>query len=309
MSEMDLDTLRVFVTVAATGNMTRASTVLKVSQPAISKRLGDLEQQLGSVLFDRLPRGVRLTSGGNLLLPHAERILTLSDVAKQELSELAGLARGNLSAGASTTIGSYLIPNLFGSFHREHPGVRLTLEIANTAQIQAAVLENRVDLGLTEGFVSSDALEVEIVGHDEMVVIVAPGHPLLEAGPLPAAALTEAPVLMREAGSGTRDVIEAALQKRGLRLEPEMSLGSTEALKHAVAAGLGVAIVSRLAVALEIEVGKLMELPITDLHIHRSLHLLRLRGKHISPATEAFLALIRKQAAHQPGMSDSGYAR
>ena len=188
---MDQESLRFFVAVAAAGNMTHAASLLHVSQPAVSKRLNDLEAQLGSPLFDRLARGVRLTAAGELLLPHAERILAMSDAAQQELLELAGMRRGSLSVGASTTIGSYLIPDLFGRFHREHPSVQLALEIANTAQIQAAVLDDRVDLGLSEGFVSSDALEVEVVAQDEMVVIVAPGHPLLARDALHADHLRE----------------------------------------------------------------------------------------------------------------------
>ena len=202
--------------VAAAGNMTRAAAQLHISQPAVSKRLSDLEDQLGSPLFDRLARGVRLTAAGAVLLPHAERILAMSEAAQKELLELAGMRRGSLSVGASTTIGSYLIPDLFGRFHREHPSVQLALEIANTAQIQAAVLDDRVDLGLSEGFVSSDALEVEVVAHDEMVVIVAPGHPLLARGTLQPKDLAGVQLLMREVGSGTRDVVEAQHRSRNV---------------------------------------------------------------------------------------------
>lgn len=291
---MDLDALNIFVAVAAAGSMTRAAGALRLSQPAVSKRLGELEARVGAPLFDRLPRGVRLTAAGALLLPHAERLLALSEAAQRELNALADLSRGSLSVGASTTIGGYLVPILFGRFNRAHPGITLSLEIANTAQIQAAVLDERVDLGLSEGFVSSDALEVEVVAEDEMVAIVAPGHPLLAKDEVTTDDLQHVPVLMREAGSGTRDVIEAALRRRGTVLSPAMSLGSTEALKNAVAAGLGLAIVSRLTVGLELSTGRLLELPVAGLPIRRALHLLRLRGKHLSAAMEAFIALLQR---------------
>lgn len=305
---MDPDTLRVFVAVATTGNMTRAATSLRISQPAVSKRLLDLEEELGSPLFDRLPRGVRLTAAGSLLLPHAERILALSDIAKRELQELSGLSRGSLSVGASTTIGSYLVPQLFGLFHREHAGVALDLQIANTTQIQAAVLDDRVDMGLTEGFISSDALEVEAVAHDEMVLIVAPGHPLLSEKALDADALSDVPLLMREPGSGSRDIVEAALRRKGLTVAPVMSLGSTEALKNAVAARLGVAMVSRLAVSLELQMGRLYELPIADFTVRRALHLVRLRGKQPSTACRAFIELLREHADQATRSPTAAYA-
>lgn len=291
---MDLDTLRVFVAVTRLGTMTRAAQSLGCTQPAVSKRLSELEAQVRAPLFDRLPRGVRLTPAGEMLLPHAERMLAISETAERELQALSDLSKGSLSVGASTTIGGYLVPELFGHFRRRYPGITLSLEIANTAQIQAAVLDNRVDLGLSEGFVSSDALSVEAVAEDDMVAIVAPDHPLLQQDGVTCACLAKVPVLMREAGSGTRDVIEAALQQRGTELTPAMSLGSTEALKNAVAAGLGLAIVSRLTVTLELATGRLLELPVEGLPIRRSLHLLRLKGKHLSPAVEAFITLLRR---------------
>ncbi|MDD9939660.1 MAG: LysR family transcriptional regulator [Myxococcales bacterium] len=299
---MNLNDLKIFAAIAQAGSMTTAARQLRVTQPAVSKRLAELEADLGMPLFDRVPRGVRLTPAGQTLLPHAQRILSMADAAEMELQDLGSLGTGRLSIGASTTIGSYLIPQLFGRFHRLYPGVALELEIGNTARIQSAVLDDRLDMGLTEGFVISDALDVEAVAEDDMVVIVAPGHPMLAQPPVRAANLAEHPLLMREPGSGTRDVIEAALAQRGITLSPAMSLGSTEALKNAVAAGLGVAIVSRLTVELELSTGRLAELPVTDLAIRRALHLLQLRGKTPSPAMTAFVQLL-----HQAPPQSGGY--
>jgi DNA-binding transcriptional LysR family regulator len=295
----------VFASVAGAGSLTRAAGALRVSQPAVSRQLADLEADLGVVLFDRLPRGVRLTAAGEALRAHAERILHAEQAAQKELRDIAGLGRGRLAIGASTTIGSYLVPTLFGELHRLHPAVELDLQIANTAAIQAAVLDNRVDLGLTEGLVAADALESESVAQDEMVAIAAPGHPALARGPLRARDLTSLHLLMRERGSGSREVVEAALRTRGLELEPAMSLGGTEALKNAVRHGLGVAIVSRLTVDEELREGRLAELVVSDLHIQRDLHLITLKGKRPSPAVTAFVALLRghrpKAKAHAHG--------
>jgi DNA-binding transcriptional LysR family regulator len=291
---VNLQHLRAFASVAAEGNITRAARRLRISQPAVSKQLAELEAELGTTLFDRLPRGVRLTEAGELLLVHAQRIFAAESAAEAEISELTGLMRGRLSIGASTTIGSYLIPGVFGVFNRSHPHIKLALEIANTTQVQSLVLDDRIDLGLTEGFVASEQLDVEVVHHDEMVAIVSPQHPLRRRASVELRDLARMPFICREQGSGTRDVIEAALSEQGLLLEPVMALGSTEAVKSAVSTGLGVAIVSRLTVELELSVGRLAQLDVRDLNIRRALHLVRLRGKRESPAVEAFITLLRK---------------
>jgi len=291
---VDLQKLRVFVAVARESNVTRAARQLSLSQPALSKQLSELEASLSTVLFDRLPRGVRLTSAGEVLLRHAERIFAAEGAAEAELAELLGLRTGRLSIGASTTIGSYLIPSVFGLFHRAHPEVRLELAIANSSVIQAMVADGRIDLGLTEGVVPGEQFAVEIIHYDEMVAIAAGGHPLLDKSRVSAAELVRAPFICRERGSGSRDVIEAALAERGLRIEPVMALGSTEAIKNAVAAGLGVAMLSRLTVELELTMGRLELIEVRDLSIRRALHLVQLKGKHESPAAQAFVSTLRK---------------
>ena len=292
---MNLNHLRVFASVAEHGSLTRAARALHVSQPAVSKQLGDLENDLGALLVDRLPRGVRLTAAGEVLFAHAQRILHAERAAESELRDLAELEAGRLSIGASTTIGSYFVPSLFGELHRAHPRVQLELRIANTASIQEAVLENRLDLGLTEGLVTTDALEIEVLDGDELVAITAPGHPALGRAPLTARELSTLPLLMREPGSGSRDVVEAALLERGFRVQPIMALGSTEALKNAVLHGLGVAIVSRLTVEYELRTGRLAELALRDLQIRRDLHLVTLQDKRLSPAARAFIDLLRRR--------------
>jgi DNA-binding transcriptional LysR family regulator len=290
---LDLQKLRVFVVVAGESNVTRAARRLSLSQPALSKQLAELEDSLGTQLFDRLPRGVRLTAAGEVLLVHAERIFAAERAAEAEIGELIGLRTGSLSIGASTTIGSYLIPGVFGAFHRAHPEVKLALEIANTTVVQAMVADGRTDLGLTEGVVPGEQFSFEVAHYDQMVAIAAPGHPLLGQQRVVAADLAGTPFIARERGSGTRDVIERALAERGLSIEPAMSLGSTEAVKNAVAAGVGVAIVSRLTVEQELGSGRLLLIDVRDLSIRRELHMVRLRGKRESPAVQAFVSLLQ----------------
>ena len=290
---MNLNQLRAFAAIAEEGSVTRAARRLAVSQPALSKQLSDLEASLGVMLCDRLPRGIRLTEAGLVLREHAERLRAIEAAAEADIAALVGVDRGRLSVGASTTIGSYLVPQLFGEFRRTYPGIALELRIANTRAIQSALLAGELDLALTEGFVDAEPLEVEVFDHDEMRVIVAPDHPWAERRKVKLRELATAPMVLREVGSGTRDVIEAALAERGVALKPVMALGSTEAVKHAVSAGLGVAIVSELTVRLELATGRLVDVQVEGLAIRRALHLLRLAARRPSATAAAFLERLR----------------
>jgi DNA-binding transcriptional LysR family regulator len=289
---MNLNHLRVFHTVAAAGSITAAARSLQVSQPAVSKQLGELEDALGTRLVDRLPRGIRLTAAGRVLVEHAARIFGIEQTAEAEIEALLGVRHGQLSVGASTTVGSYLVPRVFGAFRRLHPELRLDLQIGNTAFVHDLVRLHAVELGLTEGFVHDDDLKTGVFDQDDMVAITAPGDPVLARAPLTVRELVALPFVMRERGSGTREVIEAALAKKRLAVEPVMSLGSTEAVKNAVAAGLGVAIVSRLALERELASGMLVVIEVADLRIRRALHLVELHGKSRSPAAARFLELL-----------------
>jgi DNA-binding transcriptional LysR family regulator len=295
---LNLNHLRIFRAVLDEGSITGAAAALRISQPAVSRQLAEFEAALGTRLVDRLPRGIRPTAAGEILGERARRIFAEEKAAEHDLGELLGLHRGRLAVGASTTIGNYLVPEVFGDFGALHPGVALELEIDNTHSIQARVLDGRVDVGLTEGFADAEALDVEVFMHDEMVLIAGPdgsAGPLAGVKKLRSNALVELPFIAREEGSGSRDVIEAELLEHGIDVRPAMRLGSTEAIKHAVARGLGVAMVSRLTVALEFEVGKLREVEIADLEIRRALHCLTLRGKQPSPAATDFLRLLHKR--------------
>jgi len=295
---LNLNHLRLFRSIAEMGSITAAARDLRISQPAVSRQLAELEGALGARLVDRLPRGIRLTTAGEMLRERARRIFAEADAAEREISELLGLRRGRLAVGASTSIGSYLVPRVFGDFADRHADITLELQIGNTRAIQTDVLEGKLDLGLTEGFADSDALDVQVFTHDEIILIAAPdakGRPLAGVRTVKARDLVDLPCIVRELGSGTRDVIEAHLAQRGVELKPRMSLGSTEAIKNAVVRGLGVAIVSRLTVALELEIGRLREVKISDLTIRRALHRLTLRGKQPSPAATELMDLLHQR--------------
>jgi DNA-binding transcriptional LysR family regulator len=294
---MNLTHLRVFRAVLENNSITAAARSLRISQPAASKQLAELESSLGVSLMERRPRGVRLTAAGELLGRHARRLFQEEEAAEAGLQALLGLELGKLAVGASTTVGNYIVPALFGQLYAAHPRLGLELEIANTSRIQQLLLEGRLDLGLIEGLVGTDGLYVEVFTHDEMVLVVAPQHPLARGTPegsaISQSELVAVPYISRERGSGTREVVEEALARFGIALQPIMSFGSTEAVKNAVAQGLGAAIVSRLTIDLELQSGRLRVLAIQDVRILRALRLLTLEGKPPSPGTLEFRRLLR----------------
>ena len=290
---MNFNHLAIFLAVAETGNLTRAAQRLHISQPAVSKQLRELEKSLGMALFHRLSKGVRLTEGGEILLDYARQIFALESEATRALNELRQLARGHLSIGASTTIGVYLLPEICAQFRAAFPGIEVNLEIANTQEIQKRLLNNELDLGLSEGFSAAPEISAEVLGEDEIIVIAAPHHKLLGCKTLSLKQLFSETILWRESGSGTRAVVENALRDKGFSVPARVSLGSTEAIKRAVMAGDGIAFVSRLTVESELQNGALKQLKIADFALHRPLQRLRLNGKYEGRAVREFLRLLR----------------
>jgi DNA-binding transcriptional LysR family regulator len=289
---MNRNHLALFHAVAQAGGISRGAERLRVSQPAVSKQLKELEDSLGVRLLERLPRGSRLTDGGRILAQYVQRMAALEEEAARAIEEFRGLKRGRLAVGASTTIGAYLLPQVFGEFHRQHPGIELQLEIANTQTIQHQLMEGLVEIGLTEGVIEAEHLDSEVFQEDELVAIAPRGHPLLKKRNVTTRELCDEPFVLREEGSGTRAVVEQALSKRGISVKPVLSLAGTEAIKRVVIAGVGIAIVSRLAIGCELQFGSLAIIPVKDLAIRRPLHLQRMRGKDQSPALAQFLKLL-----------------
>jgi len=296
---MNLNHLFLFRAVAEARGFSRAAENVHVSQPAISMQVGELEAQLGLTLFHRLPRGVKLTAAGQLLLDYARRLGALADEAERAMAEVKGLCRGRLAIGASTTIGVYLLPNLLGDYRRRYPDIDLQFDISNTEDIENRLVDGTLDAGLTEGLPPKrDELESAVFLRDELVPIGRLDHPRLKTSsePFTLRQLCAEPMIMREPGSGTREVIENALAKRGQKLQRiPMVLGSTEAIKRAVAAGLGVAIVSHLTIQTELASGQLAILPVRGFQLTRPLHRLCWRNRAKDPATVAFFSLLERR--------------
>ena len=289
---LNLHHLRIFAGVAEHGGFSRAAVALRLSQPAVSKSVRELEREVSAVLFERGGRTPRLTEAGALLFARARELFAVERSAEEELRTLKGLESGVLRVGASTTVITYLLPPYLARFRTAHPGVVLQVASANTRGIARAVLERRLDVALVEGPVNDERIEVVPWRDDELVVIGHPGHPLAARRTVSLAALVTEPFIVRERGSGTRDVAEQALAAQGVRLTVAMQLASTEAIKQAVAAGLGLAIVSRSAIADQLALGRIAVIPLRGVPLQRALAELRLVGRAPTAAARAFRNLL-----------------
>jgi DNA-binding transcriptional LysR family regulator len=304
---LNLHLLRLFTAVARHGSFSKAAEALHLSQPAISKGVRDLEDQIGSRLLDRGgPGNVTVTEVGARLLRHAKTLFAAERAAEEELAAYRSLERGTLVIGASTTIAIYLLPAVMGEFHRKYPQIELTLHSANTRDIVDLLGEHELDVALVEGPVQDAGLEVVGWVEDEMICIASPDHPLASSKtPITRTELSREVFLVREPGSGTR---EAALEilKSG-RIAPRrlMEVGSTEAIKQLVAGGAGLAIVSSASAVDQIALGKLVTLPAWQQPVRRALTRLRIRGRQPSAAVAAFEAILDRQTAVARSMASA----
>jgi DNA-binding transcriptional LysR family regulator len=294
---MTLQQLTVLCTVARHGSFTRAAEALYIGQPAVSQHVAALERALGIPLVYRAGRGVRLTEAGRLVVDYGERILRLTEQLSAGIDGLKGLTTGRLVVGAGQTPGDYLLPGVLGEFRRRYPGVSVELEIAGTARVVEWLLRHVFDLGFLGDRVEHPDLLIEPWVEDRVVLFVAADHPLARAvRPTPADVRT-AGLIVREPGSATRATGERALRRTGVEPVIAMELGSNEAVKHAVLAGLGVGVLSAYAIALERGAGRLVTLDVPGFDGRRMLYIARHRATPLTPAQDAFLAIARRVAA------------
>ncbi len=290
---MNLHQLRIFSTVARLGSFSRAAEELHISQPSVSIQVADLERALGVDLFEQVGRRIHLTEAGRVLEDYARRILALAEEARTAVDETTGLRRGHLAVGASPTPGTYVLPRIIGGFQERYPQISVTLEIAATGQIGERLLRNELDLGIVGGKLHVPDLQVDPFLDDELVLVVAPAHPFAAAGSAQAAALQDHRLILRERGSGTRDAVDEAFRGAGRPVVAAMELSSSEAIKEAVAAGLGVTLLSRVAIRTEVTTGRLVTVPMSDLVIRRRFAIVHHKDKRLSSSLRAFLEMLR----------------
>lgn len=289
---MTLEQLRVFVTVAETLNMRRAGELLHLTQPAVSAAVMALEERHDARLFDRVGRGLALSGAGRSFLPEARAVLARAADARRVLQELAGLGRGEVRLVASQTVATYWLPARMARFVEAHPAIEVSLVAGNSANAIADVLAGEADLGFVEGEVDEGLFHSQRVGGDQLGLFAAPGHPL--AGrQVRAKQLREAAWVLREAGSGTRDHLQAGLADLGVRLDElnvKLVLPSNGAVLEAVVAGGLVAAVSDLAAESRVAAGRLVRL---DCKMpRRNFWLVQHRDRRPSRAADAFVAVL-----------------
>lgn len=290
---LNLHLLRLFATVVRTGSFSKAAETLHISQPSISKGIKDFELQLGCRLLDRSPKGVKATQEGAALMRHAEILFAAERSAEEELRSLRSLDNGSLRIGASTTIATYLLPEYLGAFHKAHPGIELYLTSANTRDIADLMLQHQIEVALVEGPIHDEGLHSEAWLTDVMALIVGPNHPFSSATePIEPRELAKETLIVREPGSGSREVVMQAIAKMGIEPIRTLEIGSTEAIKQLVAAGLGVSIVSRASVKEQLSLKHLKIVAVRDLHIERTLWKIKAAGRIDIPAAAAFERLI-----------------
>jgi DNA-binding transcriptional LysR family regulator len=290
---LNLHLLRMFFTVVRSESFSRAAEILNVSQPAISKGVRDFELQIGCRLLNRSPKGVVPTSEGLALSRHAETLFAAERAAEEELSALRGLHNGSLRIGASTTIAAYMLARYLGAFHRAHPGVDLHLVSANTRDIAEQTVNQEIDIGLVEGPVEDKNLVAQPWRTDIMQLIVAQDHAFASATePIDPRQIKNEVLIVREPGSGSREVVTQALVSCGIEPARTLEIGSTAAIKQAVAAGLGVSIISAASVKDQVQLGRLKTISMRGVTIERTLWQLKLLGRIAMPAAHVFEKML-----------------
>ncbi len=290
---MNLHHLAIFNAVAETGSISAAAQQLHISQPALSREIKEFEDRLGVVLFERRPRGMRMTHAGEVLHEYAARLFDISRTAQAAMQEIADARKGHLSIGASNTNGTYVLPRRLATFRRANPDVRITMFVGNTEQISQGVADMRFTLGFIEGPLHVGGLVAEQFQTDDLVPVVAADHELLRKKRVTTADIDNQPLLMREHGSGTRELITEMLDANGIRQGSVMEFGNTEALKQAVMHGGGIAWLPRISIARELDEGTLVALPLNNLMVQRPLSVIRRANAPLSPTSDAFLQALR----------------
>ncbi|BCL77243.1 LysR family transcriptional regulator [Jeongeupia sp. HS-3] len=301
MIRLTLRELEVFVTTARIGGITAAGETLGLSQSAASGALAELERRLGVTLFDRIGRRIQINEHGRWLLPQAETLLAQ---ARDIEARFRGNAPARLRLAASSTIGNRVLPDLLGALLAQEPESRAEISIGNTHDAIAAVADYRADFGLIEGICHDARVLAEPWLADELVIVARPDHDWAgrEIG---IAALAGAQWILREQGSGTREVLEAALAPLIGSPKVALELGTSEAVKGAVRAGLGLACLSRRTVATELARGELATLAVPGLDLSRRFYLIRARDKVLTQGAQRFHALCLARFAAESTASDS----
>lgn len=288
---MTLRHMQIFAAVADLGSMTAAADHLHISQPSISQAVAEFESQYGVKLFDRLSRKLYLTQDGKDVLEYARHITRLFTEMEQK-SRTAGTA-GKLRIGASLTIGSSLLPKLVERFSQLMPGVQVHVVIRNTAEIEALIMKNMLDFALIEGRIESQGIIYEPFMEDELVLVCGKSHRLWTVSEIEQEEMETLKFIVRESGSGTRELFESVLLAHELRHTAVWESSSLEGIKRAVSAGIGVTVISRRLVEREKVAGELRIIPVKGLYFPRKFSIIHHKNKYITESIRQFFTLVK----------------
>lgn len=298
--DFDLRQLEVFSRVVQLGSVSRAAEAVNLSQSSVSERISALEKSIGAPLFDRIGRRIEPTATGMLLYQQALKHLALKEETQQALAEQLGASRGEIALGGSTVPGEYILPEVIKRFRDMHPLIVLRLTIGDSQDIAASVLAGSLTMGIVGARSHSSHLQYEQLWHDQLVLVVPAGHPWDGRKAVSATELVQEPFVLRESGSGTRQVMESklaeTLRARSVALNVAAELGSSTAVKSAVVAGLGVTMISSRAVAAEIQAGTLAQVPVDNMVLPRRFYLAYDSRRTLSPVARAFREFILADA-------------
>ncbi|WP_085521947.1 LysR family transcriptional regulator [Tuberibacillus sp. Marseille-P3662] len=289
--------LLVFVTVAERKNFSRAAEDLHITQPAVSHYIKIIEENMGTKLLERNNKVVNLTKTGEVVFPFAKEILGLYSRMQNVVDDMMHTAKGKLTVGASYTFGEYVLPHVIADLRREYPDITPSITIGNTTEIAQQVANRQLDVGIVEGDVTLSHLYIEPLANDLMVAVARTGHRITQKRPLTLSELEKETWIIREPGSGTREVTERMFTETGLYPESVMAFGSTQIIKGAVEAGLGISFLSRWVIRKELELGTIQILDMEPFPFKRQFSLVTQATPFQTKAMEIFVDLLHQKVA------------
>ena len=295
---MDLWRLKVFCMVVQEKSFSKAGSMIYLSQPTVSSHVKDLENHFECKLIDRLGRQVAPTKAGELLYRYGTRLLDLAEETERALAEFHGKMKGHLTIGGSTIPGGYILPPVLGLFKQTYPDITVTLTENDTAGIIEDTINGRIELGIVGAEPSEPQLLCEKLMTDEMFLIVPHGHALCKRQKTTVKQLPHIPFIMREPGSGTRKSIERVLEKKGVKLSDlnvVAEMGSTEAVRQAIKAGVGVSILSERAISDELNGGRLAKIRLSGTSFKRAFYMILHKHRTRSPLCHVFVDFLKIQ--------------
>lgn len=286
---MNFRKLKIFYETAINLNMTKVAKALYISQPSVSQAIQELEEELGVKVFDRIGKRLSLTYEGEVYFNYVRRILNLYDEGAQKIKMINNKEEGKIVIGASTTIGIYILPDIIKDFVERNKGIEISLIIENTENIEKMILQNKIDFAFIEGKVHSDEIKYEKIWKDEIVFISPCNDKWNEKSTIEKDELKKEKFIIREKGSGTREIVETYLKDKSIEYNIFMELGNSEAIKRSVEAGLGIGCISKQCIKEEIKRKKLKNITLDKETIERDLLLLVHKDKFISNNMNEFM--------------------